>query len=311
VDRLETGFDDWTGLERLDRLRTTGPASNDWSGFATGPASRRGRLRDGAGFEQRASAIEQKEGEMVDGEQRERAEVLLVGGFEMRIGGRRINLPTGTQRLIGFLALHGRPARRSYVSGRLWPEATENRAAACLRSALWRLPVVDVAPVVASASHLSLIPDLVVDIDRLRADGLAAVDGRVPDERLLETARKLCAADDDILAGWYDDWITTDREKLRQLRLHALERLGDRLLTLRWHHDALQVGLSCVAADPIRESGHRLVMRAHLDAGNIADVIGQYRRFARLLDDELGVLPSPAMQTLYRECLGEPLRRSA
>lgn len=238
-------------------------------------------------------------------------ELFLVGGFDLRRGGRTVELPAGTQRLVAFLALHGRPVPRTYVSGRLWPDATESRAAACLRSALWRLPGGERSPVHAGAAHLSLVPALRVDIDELRADGLAAIDGSVPDERLRPVARALCTAADDVLAGWYEDWIVVEREKLRQVRLHALECLGERLVALGLHHDALQVGLSSVAADPMRESGHRLVMRAHLDAGNIADALRQHRGFTRMLDEELGVLPSPMMQALYRECLGEPLRRSA
>jgi DNA-binding SARP family transcriptional activator len=238
-------------------------------------------------------------------------ELRLIGGFDLRVGRRTVELPAGAQRLIGFLALHGRPARRAYVSGRLWPDATEGRAAACLRSALCRLRLVEVAPIVGAAGHLSLTPGLAVDVDRLRADALAAVDGRLPDRLVREAVRSLCAADDDVLAGWYDDWIPPEREKLRQLRLHALECLGDRLLDQLRPHDALQAGLSCVAADPIRESGHRLVMRAHLSSGNIADAVRAYRSFARLLDEELGVLPSPAMQALRREGFDAPLRRSA
>jgi DNA-binding SARP family transcriptional activator len=238
-------------------------------------------------------------------------ELHLFGGFDLRAGGRSVELSAGTQRLIAFLALHGRPARRPYVGGRLWPDATEGRAAACLRSALCRLRLAEVTPVVAAAGHLSLTPGLVVDVDRLRADALAAVDGRLPDWLVRETARWLCAPAGDVLAGWYDDWVPPEREKLRQLRLHALECLGDRLLAQLRPHDALQAGLSCVAVDPIRESGHRLVMRAHLGAGNIADAVRAYQSFARLLDEELGVLPSPAMQALRRECFDGPLRRIA
>jgi len=244
------------------------------------------------------------QGLAMHGESPETVELSLVGDFELRLGGRRVELPEGTQRLIGFLALHGRHARRSYVSGKLWPEAPENRAAACLRSALWRLPALDVATVVTSGSHLALEPELAVDVDRLRSDARAAVEGRVSDADLLETARRLCAWADDVLPGWDDDWVTAEREQLRQLRVHALECLGERLLSTGRHHDALQLGRACVAADPVRESGHRLVMRAHLGEGNVADAVRQYRVLAELLAEELGVSPSARTQDLWRECLG-------
>src|SRR5512142_1707610 len=101
-------------------------------------------------------------GRIVVGDERD-MELHLFGGFDLRAGGRSVELSPGAQRLIGFLALHGRPARRPYVSGRLWPDATESRAAACLRSALCRLRVAEVAPVVAGAGRLWLAPAMVVD----------------------------------------------------------------------------------------------------------------------------------------------------
>ena len=42
-------------------------------------------------------------------------------------------------------------------------------------------------------------------------------------------ARELVSFGDDVLLGWYDDWVIMERERFRQIRLHALDRIGDRL----------------------------------------------------------------------------------
>jgi DNA-binding SARP family transcriptional activator len=243
--------------------------------------------------------------------QKSDVELRLFGGFELRTGDRRIELPPAAQRLIALLAMHGGPARRAYVSGRLWPGAPEYQSAGRLRSALYRLRQGRTALIISGFGHLALEPGIWIDVNRLRAEALAAVNGRVPDRDLRAVAYRLSVSVDDVLPGWSDDWILAERERLRQLRLQAVECLGDRLLAQHQHHDALQAGLCCVAADPVRDSGHRLVMRAHVAAGDVADAIQQYQAYARLLDQELGVLPSPAMQALRRECLGGTLRRSA
>ncbi len=69
----------------------------------------------------------------------EPAKLRLLNGFELARGRRPITLPMSGQRLVAFLALTDRLALRGYVAGTLWPEASEEHAAASLRSGLWRL----------------------------------------------------------------------------------------------------------------------------------------------------------------------------
>jgi DNA-binding SARP family transcriptional activator len=61
---------------------------------------------------------------------------------------------------------------------------------------------------------------------------------------------------------------------------------------------AIDLGLRAVAMEPLRESSHRLVIRAHLREGNRAEALRQYEACSRLLHDELGVAPSPQMTSL-------------
>ena len=88
------------------------------------------------------------------------------------------------------------------------------------------------------------------------------------------------------------------RERIRQLRLHALETLGQRLIDQGRPAQAIEVGLAAVAADPLRESAHRVIVSAHLAEGNRSEALRQYRTFERLLDEQLGVGPSDRMLTL-------------
>ena len=96
----------------------------------------------------------------------------------------------------------------------------------------------------------------------------------------------------ELLPGWYDDWILFERERFRQLRLRALDTLCDRLTDARRFDAALEAGLAAVAGEPLRESSHRAVIRAHLADGNVAEAVRQYRLCRRLLNDHLGLEPS-------------------
>jgi DNA-binding SARP family transcriptional activator len=96
----------------------------------------------------------------------------------------------------------------------------------------------------------------------------------------------------DLLPGWYDDWVLFERERLRQLRLHALELAAERLLANGRPGLALAVALEAVRVEPLRESAHRQVLAIHLAEGNVGEALRQYDALCRLLRAELGVEPS-------------------
>jgi DNA-binding SARP family transcriptional activator len=230
--------------------------------------------------------------------------VTLIGDFALRCGGQRVEVTPNSQRLICFLALQARPVRRAFVSGALWYDFDEVKASANLRSALWRVPAPGGSNVVcASSTHVWLHPDVRIDLHSAMRRAMDVIDEHVDNAELVDVARELCAVGDDVLVGWYDDWVVTERERFRQLRLHALDNVGERLLAARRYYDALQVGLVAVSAEPLRESAHRLIMRTHLAEGNIAEAIHRYRSYAALLAEELGACPSSAMEALRTESL--------
>jgi DNA-binding SARP family transcriptional activator len=224
------------------------------------------------------------------------AHLRLLGGFELRIGTRPVLLSLGPQRLLAYLALHARPATRSCVAGTLWPEAAEERAAANLRSTLWRIRRTRLPLVSTEGSCLCLEPAVRVDV----RDSIGAA------RRLLDpdaTATDLDVAAEvslgrDVLPDWDDDWALLERERFRQIRLHALERRCDLLAASGRVAEAIEAGLAVVAAEPLRESAHRALIRAHLAEGNRAEALRQFALYRRLMRDDLGLEPSPEIAAL-------------
>jgi DNA-binding SARP family transcriptional activator len=224
---------------------------------------------------------------------RRRTRLTLLDGFELRLDGAAVPLPLPAQRLLAFLALQQQPLRRSYVAGTLWIDSSEEHAAGSLRSALWRLHRPGRVLVESVGAQLRLAPEVGVDVREAVAEArlLLAGDGDCPalaDVRLAG----------DLLPDWYDDWIVVERELLRQLRIHALERLCDRLAAAGRFADSVEVGLAAVRCEPLRESSHRALVRAHLAEGNQADALAAYRLYERLLRGELGLAPSEQMREL-------------
>ena len=152
----------------------------------------------------------------------------------------------------------------------------------------------------SAGPSLSLATDVSVDVLDLIAwsRGLTNEPDAAVGARAFETAMM-----GDLLPDWYDDWIMVERERLRQLRLHALERACVVLSKAGEYGRAIEAGLTAIREAPLHESGHAALINAHLCEGNRAEALSQYRAYARLMRDELGLSPSPALAALVRPLL--------
>jgi len=219
----------------------------------------------------------------------------LLGAFELQTGVRLVRVPRHVQRLLAFLALQGRPLHRAYVAGRLWIDLSQEHAHGCLRTTLWRMgrlqcPVIDV-----TSTHLALAATVAVDareleacIERVAHNGATRMSGDID---LLTHAAEL-------LPDWYEDWVLDERERLRQLRLVALEAAGEGLIVAQRYSDAAIAALAAVASDPLRESAYRLLIRSYLGEGNVAEAVHQFAVFRARLRGTLDLEPSRQMQEL-------------
>ncbi len=220
----------------------------------------------------------------------------LARDFEVRRAGQEVPIAPASQRLVCFLALQTGRVNRAYISGTLWSNVDDHHASACLRSALWRLHPLEIVD--ASTTHLWLQPHVVVDLRHMEERALKVLRAASSEEATMVLARELLDVGDDILLGWYDDWVVYERERFRLIRLNALDRIGERLIDAGRWEDALEVGLAVTRTEPLRESTQRLLMRVHLMQGNVAEAIRLYRTYARALRDQLSGRPSQRMLDL-------------
>lgn len=220
----------------------------------------------------------------------------LLGGFGLYAGNNAIPLPPGAQRLIVLLALHDTALSRDYVAGMLWGDSTEARASGSLRSALWKLRAARPEIVWNRGGSLGLAPSVQVDVRSTTALARAAVTGSFAEETVAGLLEPRFGRE--LLPGWYDDWVLIERERNRQLSLHALESLCDHLTAAGRYGAAVQAALAAVDLEPLRESAHRALVRAHLAEGNVWEAVRRYRRYEEIAARDLRVEPSPMMRSL-------------
>jgi DNA-binding SARP family transcriptional activator len=221
--------------------------------------------------------------------------IMLTAGFQVTIAGRPIGLPHSVERVLAFLALSDRPVNRTRIAGILWIDATDSQASSNLRTALWRLHRSESEVVVTEADRVALAPDVWVDYGRLVDLAHDLID-RSDIDNLNHVTELINAGD--LLPDWDDEWVVADRERLRLLRLEALERAATQLLRRGLHGYALRAALGASRSEPLRESARRLLIQVHLAEGNVAEALLAYRDYRETLLDEVGIEPSAAMEAL-------------
>ena len=227
--------------------------------------------------------------------------ISLLGGFTVATDGPPLRLAEGSQRLLAFLALKDRSVKRHAIAGTLWPMTEETQASSSLRSALARLPDAARGLVEASARDLALADDVSVDFRGARAlarDLVASPRTPITTDPRRGTIRALSA---DLLPDWYDDWAVVEAEEWRQLRLHALEALAERLTAGERYGCAASAALAAVRTEPLRESPRAALIRVHIAEGNPSEAIREFALYSDVLMDELGVEPTDQLRSLVAD----------
>lgn len=234
----------------------------------------------------------------------ETVSVGLLGTFRISSNGTAPAVPFTAQRLVAYLALNRRPVDRISLAEHLWSEGTIDRARSSLRAALWRIQHCGLDVVTSCGGMLELAEGVEVDVS-MQVESA---------HRVLNPSAELTADDrqrleGELLPDWYDDWVTFERERLRQLRLHALEVFAQKLCLEERFGEAVEAALACLRADPFRESSHRVLVRIHLAEGNVVEALRQYETYRSLIAHKLGLRPSSEFDDVVRELITPTVRR--
>ncbi len=228
-------------------------------------------------------------------------EVSVLGSFGFSVSGQpRRDLPPGSQRLLAFLALRDRAMSRTTIAGSLWPEASEEHAHASLRSALSRLSETTRAVVRVTAQEVQLADDVVVDLRDARALVHRLLNPEASQAIDLDH-HAIAILSLDLLPDWYDDWAVAEGEEWRQLRLHALDALAEKLTAAGRFADATSAALAAVKAEPLRETAHVALIRVYLAEGNRAEALDAFEDYRAMLREELGLEPTALIRQLVED----------
>ena len=169
-----------------------------------------------------------------------------------------------------------------------------------MRSALSRLSAIQRTVVRVTFRELAFADGVLVDIRDARALAhrlLNPDSGQESDQ----DDRAIATLSTDLLPDWYDDWAVAEAEEWRQLRLHALDALAERLTAAGRYADATSAALAAVKAEPLRETAHAALIRVYLAEGNRAEARAAYEHYHALLRSELGLEPTELVKALVED----------
>jgi predicted ATPase/DNA-binding SARP family transcriptional activator len=236
-----------------------------------------------------------------------RLRLSVLGGFHAALDpGAPVVLPTRkSQALLAYLALPlGQAHPREKVAALLWGDMPEAQARGNLRHALSRirkaLPRAVQPGALFEGPSVSLDPAL-VDVDVARFERLVA-DGR---PAALEQIGDLYRGE--LLAGLalserpFEDWLTSERERLHELAIEGLTHLLTHQQQTAAIEPAVHTGLRLLALDPLQETVHRLVMRLYARLGRREAALRQYQHCVDALKRELGTAPDAETRQLHEQ----------
>jgi DNA-binding SARP family transcriptional activator len=230
----------------------------------------------------------------------------LLGGFDARVGeGPPLAIASRKSRaLLVYLAVAGpRAHSRDTLATLLWGDVPEDQSRQSLRKALWELRhAMAAAPTALStdSEKVTLTPET-VDVLEFRA---LVRDGR---PAALRSAMELYRGD--LFAGFrvaeptFDEWLTRQREWLRQLSVETLERLLAHEMAEGRMDMAGNVALRLLSVNPAHEAAHRSLIRLYARQGRRDAALRQYRACVEALWREVRAKPEPETESAYREVL--------
>ncbi len=229
-------------------------------------------------------------------------EIRLLGKFDIRLDSRAIEIASRpAQSLFTYLLVKPGPHRREKLAGLLWPNATETNARAYLRQALWRVR----RSLGAGGHGYILADDLTIAwspveywLDVADLEREVAIDDPIE-----EIVRCVSAYQGELLPGFYDEWVFSERERLQAVYEHKMGLLLDRLVAARRWPDVLEWGERWVALGFGAEPAYRALMLAHYGLGDHSSMVVTYQRCVEALRRELDAEPTEPTRSLYEQLL--------
>lgn len=244
----------------------------------------------------------------------------LLGKFSIQSESQEIiSLPTKVQELLSFLMLFANgPHSRESLANEFWAHAPIAQSKKYLRQALWQLQTF-----LESSGSDTPEPYLRLEHGWIQFNSKSTIQLDIhtfaQNFKKLKDKSGLSLSEDeaetlqhsvslykgDLLSGWYYDWCILERERYRAMALAQLDKLVLYCLGHRHYESGIAYSMNVLQIDHTREKTHRQLMRLFYFSGDRTGALRQYHYCEKILNQELGVLPTQKTTQLYQQIMAD------
>ncbi len=232
-------------------------------------------------------------------------EIRLFGGLTLFSGDTPLPSITGAiaRSLFAYLVTYReRSHTRDLLVGTFWPDRPEAVARRRLSQALWQIrQVLPPSLLLIDGATIQCDPTYPLWCDVTQFTHHYSQAETEPERAFEHYQQCIDLYQDDFMAGYYEDWVLIERERLREMCLNALAQLIERCKRASDYERALIFARQLSSQAPWREEAHREIMRLCHLLGRDAEALKQLEICRRVLAKELGVEPSSATESLAAE----------
>lgn len=209
--------------------------------------------------------------------------------------------------LLAFICATPEPPSRVTIMALLWGSHFEARAQHNLRQALTRLrQALGNDAFVNIDNAIGLKPGL-IRCDATSFETLIHADSHGTRKAAIDLYRGPFLANIVVSGGAWNDWVSARRQRLENLAVAGLIRLGEEEEKLGAPLLALEYAQQAVALNDLREDGHRLIIRSLAMAGRRTEAHEHYNQLASRLMCDLNVEPDATTTALVaNDCMQTP-----
>ncbi|MEZ4736921.1 MAG: BTAD domain-containing putative transcriptional regulator [Caldilineaceae bacterium] len=240
-------------------------------------------------------------------------ELSLLGTPQVILAGKSLtDLPIKTQALLFYLAVTRQPHPRTTLATLLWGELPEENARSNLRKAIQQLRATLPDHFHSDRHSAVLHTDGRLWVDAVAFEERVAQAQKRADHSALEQAVQLYRAD--FLAGFFvrnapdfEAWQLTQRERLREKMVEALETLTQYWAAQDDFARAIAVTRRLLTVEPWREAAHHQLMELLVRNNERTAALAHFAICRDALRQELDVEPSAATHELVARIRAETL----
>lgn len=238
-----------------------------------------------------------------------RLEITVFGKAAVKHDGQNVALSdwqTREARDLFFYLLQSEPQTKEQIAMEFWPDLSPARIKVRFKINIYRIrQALGQDVVLYKNEHYCFNRSIPHSWDRERVEGLYATNRQTNSQtdriQLLEQAASLIQGR--YLADLDAPWAEGERLRWDERRQEILLELADLYLQVGRGQDCLKLARELLKLDPLLESAHRLILQAYAALHDPSGLALQYREYQEIIGNELGMLPSLEMRTLYEKLL--------